>query len=161
MKQLAIFIVFFLPAAGLALLISMMTRESEYQAQKVEKMAEIPFKPAPKGTLEKYGVVLESPLEDLRTLHILINDALKEVDGSAAEYCTNIQDVSKLMAGDNPLKQEFIPSDHRVFNTRGLLVDRWFRVLDVRFDVPDGFTLRSHGPDEQVDTVDDLYWPLP
>lgn len=160
MKYLAVLLVFMLPAAGLALVISLLTKESEYKSSKEEELAKVEFKPAPKDTLADYGAILESPIEDMRKLHTLIGTALKAVDAGPADYCTNIADVSHLMIGKNPLKQEFIPKDHHIFNKKGLLVDRWNRVLDIRFDVPNGYTLRSHGPDETANTADDVFWPL-
>ena len=67
-------------------------------------------------------------------------------------------EIAAALAGDNPQHLVLIPRNHRAFNERGELCDRWG--TPYRFHQLSGehMDLRSAGPDRKFGTADDALW---
>jgi hypothetical protein len=67
-------------------------------------------------------------------------------------------EIAAALAGDNPQHLVLIPRNHRAFNDRGELCDRWGTPF--RFHALSGehMDLRSAGPDRKFGTADDAVW---
>jgi hypothetical protein len=67
-------------------------------------------------------------------------------------------EIAAALSGDNPAHLVLIPRNHRAFNDRGELCDRWgtpFRFHQLSGEHMD---LRSAGPDRKFGTADDAVW---
>ena len=143
---------------GIALLMPVMMSEDNAEQLAYEALE---LKEARHGVLKTFGERTTPVLEDMRSLHHHIAASLKEAGAAPSDYCISNKALSSFLVGNNPIKQEYLPKDHRARSAEDLLVDRWGSPIGVRVE-PDGvsFALHSYGKDRQASTSDDLIYPL-
>ncbi|MFO1460438.1 MAG: hypothetical protein U1G08_13645 [Verrucomicrobiota bacterium] len=104
-----------------------------------------------------YGSPATTPVNDLKLLGALINNMGLLVKNLYERPMSGNEDWSRALRGQNPAHERFLPDNYRIFNSDGLLVDRWGTPL---FFHPVGykrFDIRSAGPDRRMWTADDIH----
>ena len=107
--------------------------------------------------LRDYGSPSTTPINDLKLLGGLINNMGLLVKNLYERPMSGNEDWAKALRGLNPAHERFLPDNYRIFNSDGLLVDRWGTAL---FFHPTGykqFDIRSAGPDRKMWTADDIH----
>lgn len=105
------------------------------------------------GILEGYG--FGKPENDLRKMHALVQNHRLLAKGLDARHFAANADVAATFRGENKIALQALPKDHRVFNSEGLLVDRWSTPLFIHLQSADTVGIYSAGPDKILGTEDD------
>lgn len=96
----------------------------------------------------------EDDLELVESLLVAYFRSAKE-DANRFPMGTN-REITRVLAGHNPMRHGWIPSDHPAINDDGELVDRWNRPLHFHGLGSGVFEIRSAGPDTTLFTEDDI-----
>jgi len=106
--------------------------------------------------LENYGDPATPPIEDLRAMHRVMTGYFSLVKDPSKNPIGGNADLAAALRGDNPNREVFVKANNKVFNSQGLVQDRWGSVLIVH---PEGWReieFRSAGPDKIPYNADDL-----
>ena len=95
--------------------------------------------------------------DDLELLESLIGSYFLAAKDQANRFPmgTN-REITRVLAGHNPMKHGWIPADHPAINEAGELTDRWSRPLHFHGLGSGVFEVRSAGPDGTLFTDDDI-----
>ena len=96
----------------------------------------------------------EDDLELVESLLVAYFRSAKE-DANRFPMGTN-REITRVLAGHNPMRHGWIPSDHPAINDDGELIDRWNRPLHFHGLGAGVFEIRSAGPDTTLFTDDDI-----
>jgi hypothetical protein len=111
---------------------------------------------AAESLLAGYADPASPPLDDLKKIHRVVTGYYSVVKDSAKHPIGGNADLAAALRGDNPNQEVFLPANHPVFSTDGLLLDRWGSPLVVHPQAWRELELRSAGPDRTPFTDDDL-----
>ena len=104
--------------------------------------------------LEPYGY--GSPEDDLKLVaHLIINYRLLAKGLDARHFSSN-EAVGDTLRGKGSIPIEAVSAHHRLFDTDGLIVDRWNTPLMFHLVSSEDVNIYSHGPDKILGTDDDL-----
>jgi hypothetical protein len=106
--------------------------------------------------LTGYADPANEPIEDLRKLHRVVVSYFSVVKDSSKHPIGGNADLAAALRGENPNQEVFLPANHPIFSTDGLLLDRWNTPLIVHPEAWRELELRSAGPDRTPFTADDL-----
>lgn len=118
--------------------------------------AELPPTPGGDVFLHGFGDHSTTPVEDLQKIGRTVEGMLvlfKNLD--TRHIATNAQ-LASYLRGNNPEQLVFVSPNHPVFNSDGLLVDRWDSPLFIHPIGTGLIELRSAGPDRILHNEDDL-----
>lgn len=96
-------------------------------------------------------------LRDLRIVEDVLDAWRTNFPGTGNPVGLNFE-ITQALAGANPLRLAFVPSDHPAINPQGELCDRWGSPLVFHQISGNHMELRSAGPDRTPYTADDLVW---
>jgi hypothetical protein len=166
-----------LPVVALALIVGIgawFLKPSDEVVSTPEKAAPTPAKrktPHPKHPTAKdvsdasvskrafadYGLKSKTTVDDLKLVDGLIrNFYLIAKDHSDRFPMGTNREITRVLAGHNPMKRAWIAADHPAIDERGELNDRWNNPLHFHALARGVFEIRSAGPDGEVFTEDDF-----
>lgn len=104
-----------------------------------------------------YGSETTTTEEDLELVESLLGSYFLAAKEQANRFPmgTN-REITRVLAGHNPMKHGWIPADHPAINADGELTDRWNRPLHFHGLGAGVFEIRSAGSDGVLFTEDDI-----
>lgn len=96
------------------------------------------------------------PRDDLRIVGAVLRNYLQSVAGPDVPPLGFNEEIVRALAGANPLRLVFLPSDHPAIDARGRLCDRWGTPYFFHPLSATNIEVRTAGPDGRLFTADDL-----
>lgn len=107
--------------------------------------------------LKNYGSASVRPQDDLTMLANALGNLALLVKGSDPYRLGANEEFAAALRGKNRTQLRFLPDEHKAFNARGQLVDRWNTPLFFHVIAHDRIDIRSAGPDGKMWTDDDIH----
>lgn len=107
--------------------------------------------------LDRYADRSRPPEEDLHDIARTLDNFSLLVKGDNPLPLGANEEIAAALRGKNKAALRALPDDHRAFNARGQLVDRWATPLHFHAQSRDRLEIRSAGPDRKMWTADDLH----
>lgn len=107
--------------------------------------------------LSDYGTATRTPEHDLEAVARTLGNLALLVKGDNPLPLGANEEIAAALRGKNRAKLAAVSDDHRIFNARGQIVDRWDTPLYFHAASRDRLEIRSAGPDRQMWTADDLH----
>ncbi|MGY8639713.1 MAG: hypothetical protein ACKVJU_01320 [Verrucomicrobiales bacterium] len=110
-----------------------------------------------KRAFADYAAESKTTTDDLKIIDRLIRQFfLIAKDQSSRFPMGNNREITRVLAGHNPMSRAWIPADHPAIDERGELIDRWKNPLHFHALARGVFEIRSAGPDGTLFTEDDI-----
>ncbi len=107
--------------------------------------------------LAHYAESTLPPAEDLTMMsHLLENFRLVAKGEDALPLGSNAE-MAAALRGEGRVKVAVLPAQHRAFDAKGRLIDRWGTPLFFHVESSQHIAIRSAGPDRELWTADDLH----
>lgn len=107
--------------------------------------------------LSDYANPDRPPEDDLRDLARTLENLALLVKGDNPLPLGANEEIAAALRGKNKAALRAVADDHRIFNAKGQLIDRWNTPLFFHAQSRDRLEVRSAGPDRQMWTADDLH----
>lgn len=107
--------------------------------------------------LADYADPARPPEDDLRDIARMLGNFALLVKGDNPLPLGANEEIAAALRGKNRAGLRALPEDHRAFNAKGQMVDRWGSPLYFHAQSRDRLEIRSAGPDRVMWTADDLH----
>lgn len=105
--------------------------------------------------LERYGS--GSPEDDLRLINHLVQNYRLLAKGLDSRHFSSNEAIGNTLRGNQSIALQAVSQDHRIFNSEGLLTDRWGSALFFHAVSASVIDVYSAGPDKTFGTSDDYF----
>lgn len=106
--------------------------------------------------LRDYGSASVRPENDLTMVAMALGNLTLLIKGPEPFRLGSNEEFAAALRGKNHAQLRFLPDDHRAFNAKGQIVDRWDTPLFFHALGHDKIDIRSAGPDRVMWTDDDI-----
>ncbi len=122
------------------------------------EVIERPADPLPgEMLLRDYADPSTRPEDDLHAVSYAVSNLALLIKGPDPFRIGANEELANALRGKNRAQMRFLPDDHRAFNAKGQIVDRWQTPLYFHAKAADRLEVRSAGPDRKMWTADDLH----
>jgi len=116
-----------------------------------------PDPPFAERILADFAAASLPPERDLDAISRVLGNFMLLVKGDSPLPLGANEEIAAAMRGKNRAHLRALPDNHRAFNARGQLIDRWDTPLYFHAESRDRLDIRSAGPDRVMWTADDLH----
>lgn len=106
-------------------------------------------------SLERYGS--GSPEDDLRLINHLLQNYRLLAKGLDSRHFSSNEAIGNTLRGNQSISLKAVSRDHRIFDSEGLLIDRWGTALFFHAVSASAVDVYSAGPDKTLGTEDDYF----
>ena len=116
-----------------------------------------PTPPFAERILADFAAASLPPERDLDAISRVLGNFMLLVKGDSPLPLGANEEIAAALRGKNRAHLRALPDNHRAFNARGQLIDRWDTPLYFHAESRDRLDIRSAGPDRVMWTADDLH----